>query len=425
MKMYNVPVVFTPDENFIVQTSVAILSMLLSKKEKTQYVFHIVVSEKFDKEKFEYLDRIKNICEDFYYEVHYFNSVMFDKQKISTRHLTSSAYYRLALANIIDDDICMYHDGDILVYDDLSEMFNVEMDDFYVAGVKAILKHQNTKENSDTITKWKFPAFDNYIFSGDLVFNLKKIRADDMVSKFVEYACKGYPSEDQDVINMCCYGRICFLPLRYCMLNRWVNGKPFEQLQNIVYSEQEINDAQNHPAIIHFAGADTKPWTNVRAVYSDEWWKLARRILTSKEYNEWRKKAEFLTRERDWDVFLKKIDIKKEIVIFGFSKIAQELCDKLQDYYYNVVCFVDNDKSKQGNIYNEKRVLDVESALKEYQNAYYVISSQNYRNQIREQLFSLSVTDDHIIDYFHKSYIYFQTLDSKYANIEEMYDMRV
>ena len=88
------------------------------------------------------------------------------------------------------------------------------------------------------------------------------------------------------------------------------------------------------------------------------------------------------------------------------------------------MCFVDNDKNKQGHTYDNKIVLDIKSALIKWQNANFIISSQNYRKQIREQLINLNVTTDHIIDYFHKNYIYFQALDSKYANIENMYNMK-
>lgn len=416
----NISVVFTPDENFIVQTSVAILSMLMSKKKETNYTFHIVVSQNFRKESFEYLERIKSLQNDFSYEIHYIDSSVLDSRKITTRHVTSSTYYRLVLADVIEDDKCMYHDGDILVFDDLTEMFDIEIENYYVAGIKAIMKHQDTKENREAISKWKFSSFDNYIFAGDLIFNLKKIREDNLIQQFVEHIHKGYPSEDQDVINMCCYGRIKFLPLRYCMLNRWINGTPFEDLDNIIYSDEEMDEARNNPAIIHFAGADTKPWTNVRAVYADKWWELAKKILTQEEYAKWRIKAETITRERDWDFFVEKLSNKKNVIIFGFSDIARELCNKLIEKNYNVVCFADNDKGKQGKCYADKEVIDIKSAIQQYGNANIVIASQNYRKAIREQLINCGVDSLNIIDYFYKSYIYYQALDEKYYYLEDV-----
>ena len=251
-----IPVVFTPDENFIIQTCVVILSMLETKKGETQYRFLIIVSNNINRACLRYLDKIKNLYEYFDYQIVYIDSTIFDKRKITTDHVSSNTYYRLILADILQEyDRCMYHDGDILVNADLSEMFQTSLSDCYVAGVKAALKHQDTEKNLDQLRKGGFISFDNYIFAGDLVFNLAKIREDGITNFFLKQMEKDYPSEDQDVINYCCYGKIKFLPLKYCMLNRWLNNNALINMKKQVYPIKEIKEAQKEPAIVHFAGA--------------------------------------------------------------------------------------------------------------------------------------------------------------------------
>ena len=160
---------------------------------------------------FRYLERVKKLKADFEYQIIPIDSSIFDEQKVTTPHLKTSAYYRLIIGELLKDyDKCMYHDADILVLRDLQEMFDVDLDGFYVSGIKAYLKHQETEENQRIMKKWGFPSFDNYIVSGNLVLNLFKIREDKLTERFIQHMYKGYPSEDQDVINLCCYGKIHF-----------------------------------------------------------------------------------------------------------------------------------------------------------------------------------------------------------------------
>ena len=145
MRSAIIPVVFTPDEDYIIPTCVAILSMLVAKRSETRYKFYIVVSNKMDASYFRYLERVKKIKADFEYQIIQIDSSMFEKQKITTLHLKTSTYYRLVIAELLKDyDKCMYHDADILVLRDLQEMFEVDLDGFYVSGIKAYLKHQET-----------------------------------------------------------------------------------------------------------------------------------------------------------------------------------------------------------------------------------------------------------------------------------------
>lgn len=414
-----IPVVFTPDENYVIPTCVAILSMLQTKKRSTKYLFCIIISEKFDKTCLHYFDRLKEIENGFNYQIIIINSDCFDHQKITTRHLSTSAYYRLILADIlIDYEKCMYHDGDILVNKDLSEMYQIKMGNNYVAGIKAILMHQNTEQNMKRMQEWKFPSFDNYIFSGDLIFNLSKIRDDNLGEVLLKEMEKGYPSEDQDVINLCCYGNILFLPLKYCMLNRWINNDALITMENQVYSNEEINEAKQQPAIIHFAGANVKPWNNLRTECADKWWRYAKELLNVREYSEWYKKAEKETVRRDWSYLRKQIGSHRTVGIFGYSKISQNLYDTLTYWGIQVECFVDNDVNKQGEVYRGCEVLSLENALVRLKDVVIINSSQRFRKEINKQLKYVGVPEESCIDYYAKNEIYYMALAPEYYEYE-------
>lgn len=393
--------------------------MLRTKKKETKYKFFIVVSDKFDKQYFKYLKQVEKIEREFNFQIIYINSAIFDKQKITVKHTSTSTYYRLILADILKDyDKCMYHDGDILVNDDLQEMFDVDLKGFYLAGVKAVASHQDTEQNRNLMKKWKFPSFDNYIYAGDLVYNLSKMREDNIVAKFRNEMAKGYPSADQDVINFCCYGEIYFLPLKFCMLNRWINNNALAEMRTQIFASDEIEEAKRAPAIIHFAGAVTKPWYNLRTAFAEEWWKYAREILDDEEYREWYGNAKEYTIKRDWLYLHEKMRNYKSAMIFGYSNNGKELYSVLKQWGCHVECFIDNDVTKQGNCYEECEVLDVESALARLHDGAIVNTSQNFPKEIRKQLTDKGVASDSIIDYIAKNEIYYLSLAPKYYEYE-------
>lgn len=414
-----IPVAFTPDENYIIPTCVAIVSMLRNKKKNTKYKFYIVISDKFNKEYLKFFERIEELEREFDYQVISFDSDIFDSQKITTRHLTTSAYYRLALSELLTEyDKCLYQDGDILVNTDLQEMFDVDLDAFYVAGIRAIDKFQETEQNQAEMRKWGFPSFDNYIISSNLVMNLFKIRENGLTEEFKRRMGRGYPSEDQDVINLCCYGGIFFLPLKFGMLNRWLYNNALGEMKKQIYTYEEILEAKKFPAIVHFAGKNTKPWCNLRTAYGEAWWKYAKEILTDSEYAKWHQRAEETTKKRDWN-YLKKVLVSyKSILIFGNGKAGKEVFSVLKRWGYNVECFVDNDLTKQGNCYKGCRILSVENALHEFQESVIVNTVYGYRNEIRNQLVMMGMNSDRIIDYEVKNEIYYLALAPEWREYE-------
>lgn len=413
-----IPVVFTPDENFMIQTAVAILSMLDSKKEDTQYHFFILVSKEIDKKCFSYLAAIKKIHCDFTYTLTFFDASSMNELKINTAHVSVSTFYRLLLAEIYDWDKCMYHDGDILVYDDLRAMYDIDMGNNYIAGIKTITQHQGSIFDQRLIDEWNFPSMDQYVFAGDIVLFLKNIRDNKVTEYFIKEMKKGYPQQDQDVLNFCCYNHIHFLPLRYCFLNRWMFNNEIYKFKNQIHSIQEIEDAKNNPAIVHFAGYIVKPWVNIRAAYAKEWWQFAKRILNRQEYNRWHDEVESMTKQRDWSYIIESLKrLPGEIYIFGYTKYAKQLKESLEKNGVYITAFIDNDTKKQGFHGDDFKIISVQDSLNAGK-ASYVIASQKAYKEITDQLLGLGVNRDNIFRYEAKTDLYYVSLSPEYYEYE-------
>lgn len=61
----------------------------------------------------------------------------FEKAQICNTHLSKAAYFRLLIPELIREyDKCIYLDCDIIVHGDLKELYEIELGNNYLAGVK-------------------------------------------------------------------------------------------------------------------------------------------------------------------------------------------------------------------------------------------------------------------------------------------------
>lgn len=88
---------------------------------------------------------------------------------------------------------------------------------------------------------------------------------------------------------------------------------------------------------------------------------------------------------------------KKNIIIFGSGKNGQILYSALQQEGINTIKgFCDNAKEKQGTLVSDMPVYSVEEALKQFPDAYFIVTVSRYENEILRQLIKLKVSVDNI-----------------------------
>lgn len=414
--MKRIPVVFTPDEYYFYPTIVAIYSMLNAKKDTTCYYFYIIVSDKIEDDKLSIFKEFKLKNDSFQYEIKKINIEFLRNKHIPIKHLTSSAYIRLFLSDILEEDKVMYHDGDILVLDDLSEMYDINIESNYVAGVKAALNNKFNKSLIYFLNSNGFTDFSQYIFSGDLTINLKKIKHDNITSKFIDLIINRDDFMDQEILNYCCEHYISFLPLKYCVLNRWINKHVLQNSDQKSFASAELEEGIDNCAIIHFAGSEVKPWVNLRAVGSELWWNYAVQLLKKDDYLKWYNNADIHTRKRDYEYLFTELNKNDKIYIFGFGVFGKTLCELLLRNGYNVLGFIDNDKKKNGSKIYGVEVYSLNQVNSE--NVIFINTVINYEKEIKEQLLCNGVLEKNIVRFINKTAIYYQALDEKYYEYE-------
>ena len=122
------------------------------------------------------------------------------------------------------------------------------------------------------------PNIDSYVNSGVLVFNLKRMRQDNLEARFDQLVGENFPDLDQDILNAACYGAIKLLPPEYNAMTKYEFEDDFYETDDAIpkcWTKWEWDKARKDPSIVHFADQD-KPWTNFAVPFAKEWWHYAK-----------------------------------------------------------------------------------------------------------------------------------------------------
>lgn len=270
-KCTNIPIAFAFDNNLVQPALVCLSSLLMSAKEGTFYDIFILSSktENLDVESLNKLPQYYSNCRIHY---HYVDDVFDSAYEI--RGITTAAYYRLLIPEIISEyDQVIYADVDIIFRMDLSELYSLDLTGYYLAATRDIglnLSYDGVKY----IHSMPELELGNYLQSGFIMLNSKKIREDGLVEKFKEQAKRKLKFQDQDILNITCSGKVKFLSLEYNMTDYSfyyvMKGK---SLLYKWFDDIAINNAVAH-GNLHFNGH--KPWKSY-CVNFDIWWEYYRK----------------------------------------------------------------------------------------------------------------------------------------------------
>lgn len=411
--MATMNIVLTTDDNYIIPTIVTISSILLSANTDAAFHIYILCAKELSQSGRKMIANIEKK-----YQQASVRFLEIDDERlnaaVTTAHIPVASYYRLYISSLISDERCLFIDGDMVVKEDLTEVYYVDLEDYYAAGVKDMGVQYHFADYEDYAKYLDIPDMHTYVNAGFMIFNLKKIREDGINKKMINAIGAGYKYMDQDIINKLCYGKIKMLPLRYDFFTDYYGGISKQKLAG--YSLEELDATEQKIAVYHFVGI-FKPWVCTRIAVNQIWWDVAKKALEIDAYENIRRQAEEFERVSDWEYIAKAAENRKQIVIFGCSKtgqkVARGLC-KGRD-----VVFADNDAGRIGKEVEGFRVLSAEAACLKYPLALYIISSQNGFKQIGMQLEKLGISKDNMIRYIHKDDTYYRRLDERFVEHEK------
>ena len=278
-----IPVVFASDNNYVPMLTTTIYSAL--RNASTEYHYDVVVLHKdiFGDNQAQmrsFLAQFDNATLRFC-DV----SQIIDQYELTTNnpHISVETYYRFLIQKLLPYyNKVLYLDSDLIVKGDIAELYNTELGDNLLAAAHDIdfLGNLNVKDGkrmkyAKTVLKMDNPY--DYFQAGVLVLNTRAMRELHPMETWLEYASNdAYIYNDQDVLNVCCEGRVTWLDYDWNVMidcnGRIANVFSFAPAASF----KAFNDSRNHERIVHYAGFE-KPWKFPTCDRSALYWEYARK----------------------------------------------------------------------------------------------------------------------------------------------------
>lgn len=271
---YEIPIFFTVDDNYAPFLAAAINSAVKNSSDNRKYRA-IVLYQELSRENIEKLSKLAkdNFSVEFYAMKNSFDAIT-DRMSNRLRcdYFTLTIYFRLFIPLMFPQfDKGIYIDSDVVVTSDIAELFDIDIKDNFIGAcrdysIADIPPLVSYTENAVGVKG------DEYINSGVLLMNLKKMRENDFEGHFLNLLNTYHfdsIAPDQDYINAICNGKIHYLSQEWDTMPD--SSTPVE-----------------NPKLIHY-NLFSKPWCYDGIKYADEFFKYASDCGYIEEINEYKK----------------------------------------------------------------------------------------------------------------------------------------
>ena len=277
-----VPIVFAVDDHYVLYLAVTIKSILVNSSAMNRYELIILEKKLSNTSK----SLLSSTIEGYHnFSIRFLNvaSIMetYGKNCLYTCfHFSRAIYYRLFLAEILTDyEKIIYQDSDLIIQKDPAEILHINLENSYLAvGHEWLCLSPRFRIYLKATLKWK-GTYNTYFASGHMVMNLKKIKHDKLIYKFMKTIRENQNlrAPDQDTLNIVCQGNVTFLPPEWNICWHW---KDF--LSSLILKKNNVyGPPVTRPSLIHYASAK-KPWNTPEEELADLWWSYAN-LLSFKE----------------------------------------------------------------------------------------------------------------------------------------------
>lgn len=277
-----VPVVFAADNNYAPMVTTTIASMLANASK--DYFYDVVVIEDgitgSNKEQM-----VQFVAQYGNASIRFFGAgAMIADYELTTsnEHISKETYYRFLIQDILPYyGKVVYLDSDLVVEGDVSELFELDLEDSLLAAAHDVdylgnlnMHDGERMEYTKEILGMKRP-FD-YFQAGVLVLNVAEMRKLHSVKEWLEIASNpDYIYNDQDILNAHCQGRVKYLGYEWNVMHDCGGrvGNVFSFAPASAFDS--YNASRSNPKIIHYAGFE-KPWIMPECDFAEHYWKYAR-----------------------------------------------------------------------------------------------------------------------------------------------------
>lgn len=293
--MNQIPVMHCFNNNYVIPAAVSFFSMLKNSSKDFEYILYVLHSDivpenqtklqklvtSFSNAKIEFIN-VENKFKD-----------LFTKTK-NKAHYSEEIYNKFLAPNLFKQyDKIIITDVDVVFLGDISEDF-ISFDtkeDFYLSGHAGIGKKSSWVEKYNKKYTKSFTDEESKKLKtcgGYWIFNLEKMRKDNLEEKFIEFANANYKrlrQPEQDTVNIICYPKMKFmrpnaLVCTY-LYDMFKTESDYTQCTNL--APNVLKQVLTNPVQLHYATGN-KPWLKPGCTKSEIWFEYLAQTDFLKDY---------------------------------------------------------------------------------------------------------------------------------------------
>ena len=288
----------------------------------------------------------------------------------------------------------VYLDGDIIVKDDIAELYNLDIGECVLGVVHEVCNNAMSKyysmHHEGLSVEEAFNSGILLINSG--MFEREKVREKciELLEKDVKRSEPRFTYLDQDVLNIVCKEKVYFLDERWNFQTKYLFAGEEVHL-NIEYNNKYV-EASANPAIIHFAGRN-KPWFIRCLPNADEFWEVVEHTVF---YDEINKRADLYREQSFLQPPFCNIQRNSKIVLYGAGGKGRELWELINyEKYCEIVLWVDKN-AKELSMYNSN-IFEIEKIKKvQFDNVVIAIESKKIAYEVKQKIIELGICEERI-----------------------------
>lgn len=269
-KQEKMHIVFITDDNYVKPTLVAITSLLKNSNKNREYIIHLICKNISPESKKLFLQcQLNNV------EIDIIKVNPKDNEKLKQSHnpVSLAALLKFDIATILNNiDKALYLDGDIVIRDDLTKLYDIDIREYYCAAIP----DGPRKKAIGGGKKHSFSVATTYFNSGVMLLNLKELRKNDIPRILLDYRLNGYNYfMDQDAFNQVFKGHVKLIPYNFnTMLHIIMPTWEMNSMEIIskYYNMPRYNSYEqyiNNSSILHYTFL--KPWKYYDIPMADIW----------------------------------------------------------------------------------------------------------------------------------------------------------
>lgn len=280
----NVAVCLATDDNYVPYAAVVVESIIANSSKNNNYDLIVMCNNVDDRNKAKLQSVVRGIDN---FSLRFINgeSYISSKKLREKEHINTTTYLRLGMLDFLKHySKAIYLDCDLVLNADIAEMFQEDVEGYYLGAIKDTMEAGWCKQESNPQRDYnknvlKLKREFEYFNAGVLLMNLDELRLDFSSSSLIKLAQEfKWQWLEQDVLNMLCEGRTKFLEQNWNVMvhDLKIELRPANEAPHNIFVAYQ--NALKNPKIVHYAGR-VIPTFAPDVDLADVFWKYARQSI--------------------------------------------------------------------------------------------------------------------------------------------------